>query len=69
MDSRINSINQDYVLNREMREQHDRVYCLGKYAKYANQSDENPVTTFEVTKAVESSPIDVDIDPLAGLFQ
>jgi phage terminase large subunit-like protein len=70
MDQRINSIQQDYTANREMREQHDRVYCLGKYAKYANQiQDENPVTAYQVTKAAEQMSPETDIDPLAGLFQ
>lgn len=69
MDSKINSINQDYTANKEMREMHDRVYCLGKYAKYANRQEDNPVTSYQVTKATEAHPMDVDIDPLAGLFQ
>jgi len=67
MDNRINSINQDYTANREMREQHDMMYCLGKYAKFANR-DDNPVTTYQVTQAAESHSPDVDIDPLSGLF-
>jgi phage terminase large subunit-like protein len=67
MDQRINSINQDYTANRESREMHDRIYCLGKYARYANQ-EESPVTAFEMTKAAEQSPVETDIDPLRDLM-
>ena len=68
MDSRVNSINQDYTSNREMREMHELVYCLGKYAKYAqNGIEESPRTVFETNQA--SSLIqETEIDPLRDVM-
>ena len=69
MDSRVNSINTEYYSNLKEKELHDKIYCLGKYAKYAQQ-DENPVTQFEVAQATESFPVQESYnDPLAELMR
>jgi phage terminase large subunit-like protein len=70
VDSRINSINQDYIADQKSREIHDKVYCLGKYAKYAEQQDESPTTVFQLQQAMsitgpESEPYS---DPLSDVL-
>ncbi len=69
MDSRVNSIQQEFVANREMKESHDMMYCLGKYAKYANAQnlEENPRTMYDTTMA-SSYVQDTDIDPLRDIL-
>jgi hypothetical protein len=50
MDSKINTIDMDYVSDQKSKAQHDLVYCLGKYARLnenGNSIDDNPVSTFE----------------------
>ena len=72
VDSRMNSINQDYVSDMRSKEIHDKVYCLGKYARF-NQAgmdlNDNPKTAYEM---INSSPQYVDekyVDPLSDVFQ
>lgn len=69
MDARVNSINQDYVSNREMKEMHEMMYCLGKYSKFAQQGgiEENPRTAYDVGKA-SSFIQEVEIDPFKDLM-
>ena len=68
IDSRINSINQDYVADQKSKEAHDMMYCLGKYAKYATP-DDNPTTNFQIQQAAQASPVtEPYIDPLSDLM-
>jgi phage terminase large subunit-like protein len=72
VDSRINSVNQDYVLNQKSIEVYNRTYCLGKYAQYneVGPIDENPVTNYQIDKAQTQSVVqDSYIDPLQDLFR
>lgn len=71
MDSRVNSIQSDYVANQQSKAMHDMVYCLGKYAKYNEASsiiEENPKTQFQIEQASQyvQEPY---IDPLQDLMQ
>lgn len=67
MDGKVNSINQEYVSDQKSREMHNRVYCLGKYAKLA-QNDDNPQTVFEMNNNPGSQYQDVYVDPLQDLL-
>jgi phage terminase large subunit-like protein len=65
VDSRVNSINQDYVSNLQAKDLHDRIYCLGKYAKLGYQ-DDNPTTQFEVTQAANAFPVQEQYHDVLG---
>lgn len=68
VDSRINSMNQDYVANNRSKEIHDMVYCLGKYSKYSNSEiDENPVTQWK-KEQIATKVDEPYIDPLSDLM-
>jgi phage terminase large subunit-like protein len=68
MDAKVNSVNQDYIANKQAAELHNKIYCLGKYAKYGQQ-DDNPVTQYQINTAIYTNlqPNDLYIDPLADL--
>ena len=70
MDSRINSINTDYAVNQKMRDMHDQIYFLGKYAKFneAGVIDDNPTTQFQLGQAMQQVQ-EPYIDPLSDLMQ
>lgn len=73
VDSRINSINQDYAADLRSKEIHDKVYCLGKYQKFnetANIIDENPTTQWQMAQAQSlQNTAAQDIDPLQDLMR
>ena len=71
MDSRINSINSDYVSNQQSKSIHDQIYCLGQYAKYNEMGliDDNPVTQFQAQQAAQNINDDPYIDPFADLMR
>ena len=71
MDSKINSVNQDYVSNQQAKDLHDKIYCLGKYAKYNEFGlmTDNPTTQYQINTAVYNNlQSDAFIDPLADLM-
>lgn len=68
MEGRVNSVQSNYVADQKSKAIHDKVYCLGKYAKYAQQGD-SPTTTYQVEQALSTSPVlDTYTDPLSDLF-
>ena len=71
MDSRINSINSDYISNQQSKSIHDQIYCLGQYAKYNEMGliDDNPVTQFQAQQAAQNINDDPYIDPFADLMR
>jgi len=72
MDNRINSINQDYVLNRKSQDIYERTYLLGKYAKYNEVGliDDNPSTAYQTNQTQGQSIVqDPYVDPLRDLMQ
>lgn len=67
MDARVNYADTQFNANRLDQELHDRIYGLGRYARFnaGNMIDDNPVTQFQL----EQQPsVDEEIDPLQGLF-
>jgi phage terminase large subunit-like protein len=72
MDSRVNSINQSYVADAKSKEIHDKVYCLGKYARF-NQAgmdlNDNPNTAYELNNGSQSYVNENYSDPLADLYK
>jgi phage terminase large subunit-like protein len=64
MDSRVNSIQSDYVSNRQSKEAHDRMYCLGKYAQQGQ--DDNPTTTYQLQNSLDAQS-EPYVDPFADL--
>jgi hypothetical protein len=67
MDSRINSVNQDYAANAQANDLHDRIYCLGKYSNLA-QENENPATQYELQNSNAFAVQESYHDPLAELM-
>jgi len=72
VDSRLNSINQEYVSNQKSKDIHDRMYCLGKYSRLnevSNSIDENPNTQWSMSQAQSLQySNEVDIDPFKDLM-
>lgn len=64
MDGRVNSIQTGYVADQKAKAMHDQVYCLGKYAKYAQSQDESPNTIYQLGQV--AGPVD---DPYTDPFQ
>lgn len=72
MDGRINSINQDYVLNQQSLDAYNKMYLLGKYARYNEVGliDENPTTQYQINQSQTSQIVeDTYIDPLSDLLR
>ena len=67
MDSRINSVNQDYASNQQMQDAYNRMYCLGKYSNLA-QENENPATQYELQNSNAFAVQESYHDPLAELM-
>ncbi len=68
IDKRVNSYQSAYVADQKSKEAHDMMYCLGKYAKYANR-EESPTTTYQLEQAAANSPVaDTYVDPFSDLF-
>lgn len=70
MDSRVNSINQDYSANIKSKAIHDKVYCLGKYAKYNDNGaiEENPKSAYQIAQIAQQVQ-EPYIDPLQDVMQ
>ena len=71
-DARMNSINQDYVSDMKSKEIHDKVYCLGKYARFNSAGadlNDNPKTAYELNNSPDTQVQDQYVDPFADLFQ
>jgi phage terminase large subunit-like protein len=70
VDRRINSYQSAFVADQKSKDMHDQMYCLGKYAKYAQQ-DESPTTVYQLNQVAATSPVlDTYTDPFqdAGLL-
>lgn len=69
IDSKVNSIQSSYVANAQSKDIHDKVYCLGKYAKLneAGLADDNPVTQFQSQQFAQQVQ-ETFTDPLADLL-
>jgi hypothetical protein len=68
---------QDFVSDQKAKDMHDKVYGLGKYAKYNAsqiQGDENPTTQYQLESETRKFRLDefdaANADPFtdAGLF-
>jgi phage terminase large subunit-like protein len=69
IDSRVNSIQSDYVANQQSKAMHDMVYCLGKYAKLNEGviNDDNPTTQYQVQQIAQQIQ-EPYVDPLQDLL-
>ncbi len=70
MDAKVNSVNMDYVAAMQSQDLHNRIYCLGKYAKLneAGSSDDNPTTQYQVNNTPIPQVAEHYIDPLSDLM-
>jgi phage terminase large subunit-like protein len=70
MDSHANSVNQDYVANKQAYDRHQQVYCLGKYARFNELGivEENPSTNYAINQGAGNLMVDEPYnDPFADL--
>jgi hypothetical protein len=60
----------DYVAAMQSQDLHNRIYCLGKYAKLneAGSSDDNPTTQYQVNNTPIPQVAEHYIDPLSDLM-
>src|SRR5581483_5255712 len=68
MESKVNFASTQYNSDRQSKERHDQIYCLGKYSRFNNNYeilDDNHVTQFQVSNQTE---VMQDIDPLTDLL-
>jgi phage terminase large subunit-like protein len=65
MGAKINYAESQYTADRQSKDRHDQIYCLGKYSRLNNSVDDNPVTQFQVN---QQSEISTDTDPFGDLF-
>lgn len=71
MDQKVNSIHQDYAINQKSVEIHNKIYCLGKYARYneVGAIEDSPTTQYQIEKAqAQAAFLEPYIDPLKDIL-